>query len=238
MVLRLTHEGSVVRLAVSDTGEGIDRAFLPYVFEPFRQADSSSTRPHGGIGLGLAIVRSLIEMHGGRIRAESEGRGRGATFTMELPVMESAPPIAAAASSESAVLPAAKMALPALNEITALVVDDQQFTRDVVAGILRRAGARVETTSSVREALQMFRKLEPNVVVCDIAMPEEDGYIFLSEVRSRTDALRNTPILALTAFGRPDDRLRALDAGFDAYLKKPVDPVELAETVQRTATRR
>ena len=237
VTLRLSHEGSLVRLVVSDTGEGIDRAFLPYVFEPFRQADSSTTRPHGGIGLGLAIVRSLVEMHGGRIRVASEGRGRGATFTLELPVLEAAPAIVAS-TPERAVLPAASDSLPALTDVTVLVVDDQQFTRDVVAAILRRTGAVVRTASSVREGLQIFRKIEPHIVVCDIAMPDEDGYVFLREVRARPDARRTTPILALTAFGRPEDRLLALDAGFDAYLKKPVDPAELAQCVQRLAAAR
>jgi PAS domain S-box-containing protein len=237
VTLRIVHEGSVVRLVITDTGEGIDRAFLPYVFEPFRQADSSTTRPHGGIGLGLAIVRSLVEMHGGRIRAASEGKGRGATFTLELPVMEAAPVLVSTSSSERSVLPTASTSLPSLTDVTILVVDDQQFTRDVVAAILRRTGATVQTASSVREALQLFRKFEPHVVVCDIAMPEEDGYVFLREVRARPDALRSTPIVALTAFGRPEDRLLALDAGFNAYLKKPVDPAELAESVQRLAAR-
>jgi PAS domain S-box-containing protein len=237
VTLRIAHDGSVVRLTVTDTGEGIDRAFLPYVFEPFRQADSSTTRPHGGIGLGLAIVRSLVEMHGGRVRVASEGKGRGATFTLELPVMEAPPVLIAPSSSHSSVLSSAAASLPALPDVSLLVIDDQQFTRDVVAAILRRTGAAVQTASSVREALQLFRKLEPHVVVCDIAMPEEDGYVFLREVRGRPDALRKTPILALTAFGRPEDRLHALDAGFDAYLKKPVDPAELAQTVQRLSTR-
>ncbi|HYH08676.1 MAG TPA: GAF domain-containing protein [Thermoanaerobaculia bacterium] len=237
VTLRLAHEGSLVRLTISDTGEGIDRAFLPYVFEPFRQADSSSTRPHGGIGLGLAIVRSLVEMHGGRIRAASEGKGHGASFTLELPVLEAAPAMFALQRSERSVLPLSSTSLPALDGITTLVIDDQQFTRDVVAAILRRSGALVHTASSVREGLQAFRKFEPQVVVCDIAMPEEDGYVFLREIRARPDALRTTPVLALTAFGRPEDRLLALDAGFDAYLKKPVDPAELAESVQRLASR-
>jgi PAS domain S-box-containing protein len=238
VTLRIVHTGSVVRLTVTDTGEGIDRAFLPYVFEPFRQADSSTTRPHGGIGLGLAIVRSLVELHGGRIRATSKGKGRGATFTLELPVLEAAPAFSRKSEVERAVLPPASTKLPSLAGLTVLVIDDQEYTRDIVLAILRRSGATVQTAGSVREGLQLFHRFEPHVVVCDIAMPEEDGYVFLREVRGRPDASRATPILALTAFGRPEDRLRALDAGFDAYLKKPVDPAELAECVQRLAAAR
>jgi PAS domain S-box-containing protein len=237
VTLRIAHEGSSVRLQVSDTGEGIEREFLPYVFEPFRQADSSTTRPHGGIGLGLAIVRSLVEMHGGRAIVASEGKGRGATFTIELPAMESAPVFVGKPAAERALLPNPTLALPSLGGLQVLVIDDQQYTRDVVAAILRKSGAVVTTADSVREGLVQFRIGEPTVVVCDIAMPEEDGYVFLREVRSRPDAARDTPILALTAFGRPEDRIRALNAGFDAYMKKPVDPAELAECIQRLATR-
>ncbi|MEA2491066.1 MAG: hypothetical protein QOH21_2858 [Acidobacteriota bacterium] len=237
VTLRVSHRGSIVRLTVTDTGEGVDRAFLPYVFEPFRQADNSATRPHGGIGLGLAIVRSLVELHGGSIRVDSEGKGRGATFTLDLPVLEATPAIAVPSVADSSVLRSASATLPALPDLTVLVVDDQEFTREVVAAILRRTGAVVHTASSVREALPLFRKLEPNIVVCDIAMPDEDGYAFLRQVRARPDALRTTPILALTAFGRPEDRVHALNAGFDGYLKKPVDPAELAESVQRLSVR-
>ncbi len=152
--------------------------------------------------------------------------------------MEAAPAIVAPPpASERSILPVASVALPALTDVTILIVDDQQYTRDVVAGILRHTGAVVHTAASVREALPLFRRVEPHIVVCDIAMPEEDGYVFLREVRGRPDAYRSTPILALTAFGRPEDRLLALNAGFDAYLKKPVDPAELAATVQRLSAR-
>ena len=237
VTVRIAHVGSMVRLTVSDTGEGIEREFLPHVFEPFRQGDSSTTRSHGGIGLGLAIVRTLAEMHGGRITASSEGRGQGATFALELPVMESMPAIFANATVEQAVLPPASTTLPSLEGLTVLVIDDQEYTRDVVSAILRKARATVATASSVREGLLLFRTMEPHVVVCDIAMPEEDGYVFLRTVRGSPGALRTTPILALTAFGRPEDRLHALNAGFDAYVKKPVDPSELAESVQRLVPR-
>jgi PAS domain S-box-containing protein len=238
VTVRVAHIGSIVRLTVSDTGEGIERAFLPYVFEPFRQADSSTTRPHGGIGLGLAIVRSLVELHGGSIAATSEGKGKGATFTLDLPVMEAAPAIVGRSPMENAVLPPASMSLPSLAGLTVLVIDDQIYTRDVVTAILRRTGAAVDAAASVRDGLQSFAKMQPDVVVCDIAMPQEDGYVFLRAIRGRNDELRTTPILALTAFGRPEDRLHALDAGFDGYLKKPADPAELAESVQRLAARR
>ena len=235
VTLRIVHKGSMVRLSVADSGEGIDREFLPYVFEPFRQADSSTTRPHGGIGLGLAIVRSLVELHGGSIRAESEGRGRGATFTIDFPVMEAARADTGKPQPRSEAHPVATTELPSLHGLTVLVIDDQEYTRDVVAAILRRASAVVHTATSVREGVLLFARIEPQVVVCDIAMPEEDGYVFLREIRSRTGAARETPILALTAFGRPEDRVHALDAGFNAYLKKPVDPVELAECVHLLA---
>jgi PAS domain S-box-containing protein len=237
VTLRIVHSGSNLRLTITDTGEGIDREFLPYVFEPFRQADNSTTRPHGGIGLGLAIVRSLVEMHGGRIEADSPGKDEGATFTLELPVLEAAPALVGRPSGEHSVLPAASASLPSLSGLAVLVIDDQEYTREIVGAILRRAGAAVDTAGSVREGLRLFQRHEPNVVVCDIAMPEEDGYVFLREIRTRADAFRSTPILALTAFGRPEDRLRALDAGFNAYLKKPVDPAELAESVQRLTAR-
>ena len=238
VTLTINHIGSILRLVVTDTGEGIDPAFLPHVFEPFRQADNSTTRPHGGLGLGLAIVRSLMELHGGRIRVESAGKGRGATFSLDFPVIEAAPVLVSRPSTEQAALPTASSSLPSLVGLTLLVIDDQQVTRDVVAAILRRTGATVETAASVREGLRRFLKAQPHIVVCDIAMPDEDGYVFLRAIRGRADAFRTTPILALTAFGRPEDRLRALDAGFNAYLAKPVDPAELAECVQRLAAAR
>ena len=236
VTLMIEHIGSILRLTVTDTGEGIDPAFLPHVFEPFRQADNSTTRPHGGLGLGLAIVRSLMELHGGRTTVDSPGKGRGSTFTLDFPVLESAPAFVTRPNIELSALPPASDSLPSLAGLTILVIDDQQFTRDVVAAILRRTGAAVQTAASVREGLQLFLKNEPHLVVCDIAMPEEDGYVFLRAIRGRADAFRTTPILALTAFGRSEDRLRALDAGFDAYLAKPVDPAELAECVQRLAS--
>ena len=214
-------------VTVRDTGSGIDPAFLPHVFDRFRQQDSSTTRAHGGIGLGLAIARHLVEMHGGTIRAESEGLGRGATFVVELPVMESRTRTAVASST-------AGDAMPALDGMSILVVDDEPLTRDVLAAMLRRCRAEVILAATAAEAHERVAERRPDVIVCDIAMPGEDGYAFLRELRR---AAPHIPAIALTAFGGPDDHTRALDHGFDAYLKKPVDPVTLATTVRAQVTR-
>ena len=238
VTVRLTKVGSLLRLAVQDSGKGIEAGFLPHVFEAFSQEDSSATRSYEGIGLGLSIVRSLVELHGGRIRASSDGPGRGATFTVDLPFAEGElnvsgqrPPVKAVEAK-----PAAK--LPDLAGLRILVVDDQEFTRDLVTAILRGAHADVQSARSVNEGLAAFHADEAEVVVCDIAMPEQDGYAFVKKIRELRSPRSKTPVIALTAFGRPEDRRLALMSGFDGYLKKPVDPVELAETVLRLAKRR
>ena len=223
ILLRVASTEEGVCLTVRDSGVGIDPAFLPHVFERFRQADSSTTRAHGGIGIGLAIGRYLVEMHGGQIVAESEGIGRGATFRVTLPAMEARTRTAAAMQSSE---------LPALDGMSVLVIDDEPMTRDVVAAILRRCRANVTTAESAREAHRRVAEHRPDVIVCDIAMPGEDGYAFLRDLRA-TDG--RIPVIALTAFGRPEDRDRAFASGFDAFLKKPVDPVTLATTVKGVA---
>lgn len=238
VTIRITKIGSILRLAVQDTGKGIEAEFLPHVFEPFSQEDSSATRSHEGIGLGLSIVRSLVELHGGRIRAASEGPGQGATFSFDLPFAEGERNPAGRRDSMKAateVRPPAQ--LPDLGGLTILVVDDQEFTRDLVTAILRRAHAKVHSATSVAEAVEVFHTEAANVVVCDIAMPEQDGYAFVRKIRELRSPRSRTPIIALTAFGRPEDRRLALAAGFDDYLKKPVDPVELAEAVLRLSVR-
>ncbi len=225
VIVRLSATEETVTLVVRDSGMGIPRSFLAHVFEPFRQQDSSTTRAHGGIGLGLAIVRSLVELHGGSISAQSEGEGRGSTFTLELPVLCDASRIGSGkATGESE--------LPSLQGKSVLVIDDHQPTRDVVATILRRAGADVTCAETVAEAFETMGDGNPDVVVCDIAMPGEDGYDFVRKLR---DSGRRVPVIALTAFGRPEDRENALARGFDAFLKKPVDPMQLAETVRDMA---
>ncbi|HEU5161849.1 MAG TPA: ATP-binding protein [Thermoanaerobaculia bacterium] len=239
ITLRLTFNASLVRLTIQDTGKGISPDYLPRVFEPFSQEDGTTTRAHEGVGLGLSIVRSLVELHGGRIRAWSEGPGRGATFTLDLPVMESTVGVRSVPTRSGAVaMPVDEEGeLPRMPGMRILVIDDQQHTRDVLGAIFRRAEATIEIASSVREGLERFRETSPAVVLCDLAMPVEDGYVFLSAVRASEGPAASTPIIALTAFGRPEDRRRALSAGFDEYLKKPVDPTELVATAIRLARR-
>lgn len=240
VTVRVIHEGSILRLTVQDTGKGIEPEFLPHLFEPFRQEDSSSTRAYGGIGLGLSIVRSLAELHAGVVTAESEGTNRGATFTVEFPILES-PPVIRVPAERAAPLPPASTytgEVPQLPGLTVLVVDDQDYTRDVAAAMLRLTKATVYTAASVREGLKLLDEHKPDVVLCDIAMPGEDGYEFVRLVREHDGALSRTPIVALTAYSRPQDRIRALSAGFDEYLKKPFEPIDLVETVRRLTTQR
>jgi PAS domain S-box-containing protein len=231
ITVRVAMIGSILRLTVHDTGKGIEPDYLPHVFEPFSQEDGSMTRSHEGIGLGLSIVRSLVELHGGRIRASSEGAGQGSTFTVDLPYIESARNVGGAAKGYIPAAPTLAAELPDLTGLCVLIIDDQQYTRELLGAIFRRACAEVLAASSVREGLTSFKAATPSIVVCDLAMPEEDGFAFVRAVRSLSEPVKNTPIIALTAFGRPEDRQQALAAGFDAYLKKPVDPQELASTV-------
>jgi PAS domain S-box-containing protein len=239
ITLDVEHAGSMLRMKVSDTGKGIDAGYLPHVFEPFSQEDATTTRSHEGIGLGLSIVRSLVELHGGRIRVASEGRDKGTTFTIEMPVLDSVvavtPETASGRAPASANTPA--RALPDMTGLRVLVIDDQDLARDLVAAIFKHANASVRSASSVREALKSFNADTPDVVMCDLAMPEEDGFDFVRAIRALNVPSKNTPIIALTAFGRPEDRERALQSGFDAYLKKPVDPEELASLAKRLAQR-
>jgi PAS domain S-box-containing protein len=224
VIVRVSSSADNVALTVRDNGAGISPRFLPHVFERFRQEDSSTTRAHGGIGLGLAIVRHLVELHGGSIRAESEGEGRGATFTVELPAMPGRTIVRSAAHAQEE--------WPPLDGVSILVIDDEAMTRDVVAAILRRCNATVATAESPRDAHDQLDRLRPDVILCDIAMPDHDGYDFVRELRTRDPELARIPVLALTAFGRPEDRERALSNGFDGYLNKPIDPVTLATAVR------
>ena len=220
-------------VSVTDHGEGIDPAFLPHVFERFRQADGSSTRAHGGLGLGLAIVRSLTELHGGTVTATSEGRGRGASFAVRLP-----------RSTESVEMPkrAAISSQPtsaSLRGMRVLVVDDDPDAREIASAVLTNFEAEVVAVGSVGEALDRLPAARPDVLVCDIGMPERDGYSLIESVRSLPHAEGgDVPAVALTAYTRPADRSRALAAGFDEHLGKPLDVAKLVRVVASLGGRR
>lgn len=231
-----TRMSSYVDITVNDTGQGIAPGFLPHAFERFRQADSSTTRAHGGLGLGLAIVRHLVELHGGTVRAASEGEGHGAQFTVRIPLAsvrrgdhrwEGIIPIPGADPSQ--LLPAA---LPALDQLHLLVVDDDPDTLDMLAEALSRCGAVVEQAGSAAEALRRLERERFDVLISDISMPEQDGYALIAKVRALPAARGgNIPAIALTAYARLTDRAKALTAGFQAHMPKPVDPAELTQMV-------
>ena len=230
----LRRVGTEVELTVRDSGVGIAADFLPYVFERFRQAEGSTTRRYGGLGLGLALVRHLVEAHGGTVQAVSEGAGRGATFTARLPVQtvfaEPVDPRAPAASVERAFIPR-----PAnLHGVTALVVDDEADARDLVATVLRSKGAEVVTAATADEALSLILSRPFTLMVSDIGMPDSDGYALIARIRLATgEQGLHLPALALTAYSREEDRRRAIEAGFQAYASKPVEPDLLVDLVDR-----
>jgi signal transduction histidine kinase/ActR/RegA family two-component response regulator len=233
--VRLDRVGPGARIRVSDTGMGIRPDFLPYIFEHFRQADTTSTRENRGLGLGLAISRHLVQLHGGTIEAESAGEGQGSSFTVTLPLMEAA--VAALLSEEAppddAIVTFQRDGLAGLK---VLVVDDAEDAREALSVLLGHYGARVTAVGSVDEALDVLERDRPHVLLSDIAMPDEDGYTLIRKVRS-LDAARGglVPAAALTAYATPEDRLKALHAGYHDHLPKPVDPAVLVETVASLA---
>lgn len=237
----LERVNSHVEVSVIDTGIGIHPDFLPQVFERFRQADSSTTRRHGGLGLGLAIVKQLTELQGGTVRAKSPGEGQGSTFVVCLPitVVHEAPTEKARPKQE----PPTEFDCSAepLAGIRALVVDDEGDARALVRRVLRDCGAEVAVASSVDEALPLIEGFRPDILVSDVGMPDRDGYDLIRQVRSRV-AAKVLPAVALTAFARSEDRRRALLAGFQTHVAKPVDPAELvavvASLVERTGGQR
>jgi signal transduction histidine kinase/DNA-binding response OmpR family regulator len=225
--------GEKLRLRVTDTGRGIAPNFLPYVFDRFRQADASSTRSHGGLGIGLTIVRHIVELHGGTVHAESPGEGQGSTFVVTLPAAS------AAAAGEHELAPAAGAngeRSADLSGLRIVVVDDEPDARDVISRVLARAGATTTAAGSVREALAAITRERPDVIVSDIAMPDQDGYDLVRTVREMSESNGGQiPALALTAYAREEDRARCLSAGFQAHLAKPVDPSDLLGVVARLA---
>jgi CheY-like chemotaxis protein len=219
---------------VSDTGQGIKREFLPFVFDRFQQEDPSITRIHGGLGLGLAIARHLVELHGGTIAASSEGEGRGATFTVSLPsVSEASHSIGYRPGSNGAAAQTTNQAvMPDLSGITVLAIDDAEDTRQLLQHLVSQCGADIITASSANEGLQVMTADSPDIIICDIGMPEEDGYSFIRKARTLWQPNSTTiPAIALTGYVRVEDRMRALEAGYQMFVPKPVEPSELLRIV-------
>jgi PAS domain S-box-containing protein len=229
--VRARHDGQTTMITVADTGIGIPADVVPIVFERFRQGDSSTTRRHGGVGLGLAIVRHLVELHGGSVRAASEGPGKGATFTVHLPAV-SLTHGTTATLEERPPSPDAVEHLPSLANIRVVVVDDDPDTREVLKTVLSQVGALVVAADSASEALAQIAAAPPDVIIADIGMPDEDGYSFIQKVRHSSPKLGGAaPAIALTAFARREDRERALAAGYQRHLSKPLNPSTLVKAV-------
>jgi CheY-like chemotaxis protein len=237
--VRFSHHDGQALIDVQDNGCAIRPEDLACIFDRFRQVDSSTTRRSGGLGLGLAIVRHLVELHGGVLRAESEGEGRGATFRVALPVLAVRASAAAVDDGEHAARDGtARSHPPALAGLRVLVVDDDGETRDLIKVILEEFGAEVCTVPSVTRALDALERVRPDVLVSDIAMPERDGYDLIRHVRGlRDEDGGGIPALALTAFARSEDCRRALLAGFQMHAAKPVEPEELVSMVAALARR-
>ena len=228
--VRLGRVNSHIEISVSDSGGGIEPEFLPYVFDRFRQADQRSTRQHGGLGLGLAIVRHLVELHGGTVRAESPGLNQGSTFTVFLPVA----PVYQSIGQGERVHPAARDTLPnyecpdRLDGLKVLIVDDEPDTRELLKMGLAQCGAEVKAAGSVAEALEMLITDAPDLLISDIGMPDEDGYDLIRRVRELpSENGRKIPAIALTAYARVEDRMQALRAGYQMHVPKPVELAEL-----------
>jgi PAS domain S-box-containing protein len=233
--IRLERVNSHIEIAISDDGAGIAPEFLPHVFDRFRQADQSTTRSHGGMGLGLAIVRHLVELHGGTVRAESPGEGLGSTFTVMLPVA----PVYQWIGLEERVHPAARNILPTyegldrLDGLRMLVVDDEPDTLELLKAGLGQCGAEVMTVNSAGEALEAIKTVLPDVLISDIGMPDVDGYDLIRRVRKLpVESGGKVPAIALTAYARTEDRLQALKAGYQMHVPKPVELTELVAVVE------
>lgn len=232
--VRVEQDGADARVTVKDTGQGIEPEFLPRVFDRFLQADSSTTRSFGGLGLGLAIVRHLVELHGGTVSAESEGLNKGATFSATFPLLtERTEPITMAHSGEMSTLEN-----QSLDGLRVLLVDDEPEAREIISTVITRTGAEVTACKSAGEALATLLEWKPDVILSDIAMPDEDGYTFIGKVRSLPREKGGaTPAAALTAYARDADRREALEAGYQMHIAKPITATQLVTIVARLAGR-
>jgi CheY-like chemotaxis protein len=235
VAVKLDRLGHNARITVSDTGQGISNQFMPFIFDRFRQADGSSTRRQSGLGLGLSIVRHLVELHGGTIEAESAGEGLGSSFTITLPLAQQGR--AVRIRNTDTLAPPEELAqyakpLPTLAGLEVLLVDDDKDNLNIISTLLTEHKATVQTAASAVEALELLRSYEPDVLVSDLAMPEEDGFSLITKVRQLEEqGSRRIPAVALTALVRIEDRTRALAAGFNMFVPKPVQPSELITTI-------
>jgi CheY-like chemotaxis protein len=229
----VARRGVGVEIIVRDSGIGIRPEFLPHVFDRFRQAETVTTRQHTGLGLGLAIARQLVELHGGSIRAESDGEGLGATFIVSLPL---------AGSSESTIEPRVEREdyVDALREVEVLLVEDEGATGLAEQRFLQAAGANVRVAATASEAREAYSLRRPDVIVSDVGLPGEDGYVLIRSIRAleHQENLRPVPAIAVTAFARDEDRGRALAAGFDEHVAKPIDPGRLIRVLAQWAGNR
>jgi signal transduction histidine kinase/ActR/RegA family two-component response regulator len=238
--VRLARSDAHVDIVVSDSGQGMAPDVVPHVFERFRQADSSSTRAHGGLGLGLALVKHLVELHGGSVAAQSAGPGQGATFAVRLPIRVDAKrtPAADVPRRDGEATAATVSPNGSLEDVRLLFVDDEVDTLELFTQILADTGAAIFTATSVAEAMVQFGQRRPDVLICDIEMPGEDGYSLVRRVRGlAADDGGAVPAVAVTAYGRAEDRLRLLAAGYDRYIAKPVEPSELVAVIVALAKR-
>ena len=236
--VKVSRAGRNLQIRVSDTGQGISPEFLPFIFERFRQADGTTTRQHGGLGLGLSIVRHLMELHGGTIEAESAGEGHGATFTLRLPLAPS-PQRVKTRKNVDQLTPNEDTAghfasLPSVKDVKVLLVDDDEDTLQILGLMLTESKANVQTATSVAAAMEALEWYRPDVIVSDLAMPGEDGYALIKKLRALEDAV-DIPAVALTSYVRVEDRTRALSAGFNMFVPKPVQPEELITAIANLA---
>ncbi|MEW7847193.1 MHYT domain-containing protein [Massilia aurea] len=235
VTVSLRSAGGACEIAVQDTGAGIPAAFLPFVFDRFRQADASSTRRHGGLGLGLAIARQLIDLQGGVLSVASDGEGQGATFLLRMPLSDACTALPAAAAH----VPGQPLAALVLQGLTVLVIDDALDSLELVQEVLALSQATILTASSAQEALRLIALHSPDLIISDIGMPVVDGFEFIRRLRALPDrVIASVPVIALTAFARQEDEQQALAAGFDDFLAKPLVPAALLQTVAAVSARR